>query len=216
VASSSTTAIERTQKVIGVAGAVLVGFVLVHLIGSLQIYGGAERLNGYAAFMHGIPALVWAGRGILAVSLTVLLVCAVRLTWLKRRAGQRHAGPASMPSTLASRTMMFTGPLVLAFIVFHILQFTSGIAGTTDVDKADVFQLTLTAFSSVPYCIVYVVGMLLLGLHLHHGVRSIFASLGYRNEKTRPWQDAVSTFLVGFIVLANLSIPVAVLSGIVA
>src|SRR4051812_18494689 len=185
------------QKVVmAVTGLIMVGFVLVHMIGNLQIFVGPERINAYGALLHGpLAEILWALRAVLIVSVVAHVWAAVSLTRLKQAA--RPVGYAKQEpqvSTLASRTIRWGGALVLAFIVFHILHFT-----TLTIDRSfvhgDVYGNMLKAFGNPLLTLFYVVAMAFLGLHLYHGVWSSARTLGLAAPTHHPLRRTAALVL---------------------
>ena len=120
----------------------------------------------------------------------------------------------SVASSYASRTMMWSGPIVAAFIVYHLLHFTFGVVHPTFVE-GHVYDNVIAGFSSVPVSLFYIVAMILLGQHLYHGVWSMFQTLGVGQPRYSERLRTVAAALTAFIVIGNVSIPLAVLLGIV-
>jgi len=197
-------------------GAILLLFVIGHLIGNLQVYSGPEALNGYAAFLRSIPRVLWPVRLVLLFCLTVHVVSAIQTTIQSmrgRRSPYRHAR-RHLAATWPSRTMRITGPLLLLYLIYHILHLTTGTVHSSFVE-GDVYHNVVEGFSDPAVSALYIVAMLALGLHLVHGVWSMFQSVGLNNKS---WTDRLRLLAVvatGLIVLGNISIPVAVLAGII-
>lgn len=209
------------KLVMGVTGAGLFGFVLVHMLGNLQIFAGAETLNQYAILLRTSEELLWGFRLALLAMVVLHLYCAITLTLDNRRA--RPAGyleQKTLGATIASRTMMISGIVVAAFIVFHILHFTTrDIFRQYDEWKVmvhgreghDVYRMAIDSFSIPWVSILYVTGVGLLCLHLSHGVQSFFQSLGFVNPGYQPIIRAGGV-LAAVVVFAGMSlVPVAVL-----
>jgi succinate dehydrogenase / fumarate reductase, cytochrome b subunit len=199
-----------------VSGLIGVGFVFAHMIGNLQLFQGAEALNGYARLLHGpLAKLVWAQRVLLIGAVAVHVLMAVQLT---RRAQQaRPVGYVKREpqvSTLASRTMRIGGFLLLAFIVFHILHFT-----TLDIDPTfvplDAYGNVVKAFQHPWRVAVYVVAMILLGLHLYHGIWSSTRTLGVAPPSPWPLRRKISVVLAVIIWIGFTIVPLAVFAGLV-
>ena len=222
---SETLALHRTtiakKAVMAVTGVILFGFVLVHMIGNLQIFAGTpEKINAYGAFLHSLGKVLWFARGVLLVSVVVHIASAVSLTRQNRAARpQAYAMTKPRKSTYASRTMVWGGPIVLAFLVYHLMQFTIGGGGVAIEHDAqgriDVYHNVIAGFSSVPVVVAYVVAQLALGLHLQHGVWSMFNSLGVYREDLEPAKRAAAGGFALLVVAGNLSIPLAVLFKVV-
>lgn len=203
------------MAVTGLAG---FGFVIAHLLGNLQFYLGPETLNEYGAALRRNPGLLLAARlGLLAI-VALHVVAAFQLWALNSAArpeGYRTWAPRK--SGYAARTMRYTGPLLLLFIVYHLLHLT---AGTMHPDfqhgrggLPDVYHNVVTGFSSIPAALAYIIAMAFLGLHLSHGLWSMFQSIGWYHPRYTPMLQKLAVALTILIVLGNISIPVSVLLG---
>jgi succinate dehydrogenase / fumarate reductase cytochrome b subunit len=213
------------KAIMAVTGLILVGFVIAHMAGNLQVFVGAARMNAYAAFLQGLGELLWLLRLILFVSLVLHVLMAWQLTRMKRRARpvgyeQRHA----QVSTVASRTMRWGGVLLLVFIVFHILHFTTGTvfpaASTPDPmypawSHTDVYGNVIAAFRTPWVVAFYVVAMLFLLLHLFHGAWSSVRTLGLTKPSRHPLQRRVATVIAVVVWLGFSVVPVGVFLGVI-
>lgn len=223
-----------------VTGLILIGFVIGHLVGNLQIFSPPDKINGYAEFLHGLGPLLWVARIGLLVAVGIHIWAAAVLTLENRRArgSSRYGVKNTIRATLASRTMRWTGVVVLAFIVYHLLHFTLGgvqkdtfkanlpayvltadyhVAGIAVVPAgkavADVHSMVIYGFQNVPVSIFYIVAVGLLSFHLLHGVDSMFQTFGWRNHRWATGLRRVALlFAVGYF-LANAAIPLAILTG---
>lgn len=205
------------KVVMAVTGAILVVFVIGHMVGNLTVYLGPEALNGYAVFLrqflHG--SALWIVRAVLLVSVTLHIWSATSLTLDSRRA--RPKGYRELEwkeSTYASRTMRWGGVIILLFVIYHLLHFTFGTAHPSFVE-GDVYHNFVTGFRSVPVSIVYIFAMLALGLHLRHGVWSMFQTLGVSHPRYIAMARAAAWVVAVVVVVGNVSFPIAVLTGIV-
>lgn len=202
------------KAVMAASGFVLLGFVTGHLAGNLQIYLGPEKLNAYAEFLKHNPPLLWGTRIAVFVSVLLHVISAFQLWALKRRARPtRYEKKSSISSTYASRTMMWSGPIILAFLIYHLLHFTLG-AAHPDFREADVYRNVITGFQQIPVSVFYIVAMCLLCVHLYHGIWSMFQSLGIHHPTLTPWVKRVSAVWATLIAVGNISIPLSVLTGL--
>jgi len=195
-------------------GLVMLGFVVGHMLGNLQIYLGAETLNAYAEWLHNHPALVWGTRIVLLVCVSVHIIAWLS-TWLRSRSARpaRYASKQKrQASNIASRSMRFSGPAILGFIIYHLLHFTVG-AAHSDFIEHDVFHNVVSGFSNPIVSAVYIFSMVMLGLHLVHGVWSAFQTMGLNNSTWTPRIRLLATVIAGALALGNISIPVSVLLG---
>lgn len=204
------------KVVMAVTGAVLFGYVVGHLLGNLQIYAGPEKINNYATFLHGTPSLLWGTRLLLLICVILHIVASAQLTRLKQEARPIGYVKKQNPhSSYASRTMIWSGVIVAAFVVYHLMDFTFGVTNTSHYKELNVYANVVWGFRRVPVAIAYIVAMLLLGMHLYHGLFSMFQSLGVNHPRYTPWFKRFAAAATAFIVMGNISIPIAVLTGIV-
>jgi succinate dehydrogenase / fumarate reductase cytochrome b subunit len=204
------------KAVMAVTGLIGVLFVIGHMIGNLQVFQGAERLNAYGALLHGpLNELLWLIRVVLVLAVILHIVAAVQLT-LRDRAARPVGYARRVPqvSTLASRTMRWGGALLLVFIVVHILHFTTGTirpAGT--FVPGDVYANLVAGFR-VPWVVaLYVVSMLALGLHLYHGAWSSLRSLGASPASPHPMKRRLALVVAVLVSAGFALVPVAVAAG---
>ncbi len=208
--------------IMGATGAALFAFVIIHMVGNLQIFLGRETLNVYAKLLKASPELLWGFRiGLLAMAVAHVVV-ALNLAWENRRAraaGYREKRP--LTATLASRTMAVSGILVASFIVFHILHFTvMSVFDYTHHLEAweghhDVFGMVVEGFKVPWVSAVYIVSVGLLSVHLAHGAQSIFHSLGLINPGYEPLVQLGGRLFAVVVFLGMGAVPAAVLLGLV-
>ncbi len=203
------------KAVMAVTGVILFGFVVGHMLGNLQIFLGAEKLDAYAALLHSMPGVLWMARLVLLGSVGLHILAAVQLTlqsWEARPRGYVKKEPVA--ATYAGRTMRWSGPIIAAFVVYHLLHFTFG-AAHPDFQPSKVYQNVVTGFQVWPVSLFYIVAMVLLGFHLQHGLWSMFQSLGFSHPRYTPKLKQFATVFATVIVAGNCSIPIAVLAGLV-
>jgi len=195
-------------------------FVIIHMLGNLQIFLGPEKINAYAALLKATPALLWSARiGLLFIA-TLHILAAAQLVLANRRArpsGYEFKKPVA--STFANRTMFISGLIVFAFILFHLAHFTIGwvnpqLLRLEDAEgRHDVYRMMIFGFSNPAVSIFYIVSMGLLLLHLSHGVSSLFQSLGLRSQKTFGFFDKLAKISALTLFIGNSLIPLAILFG---
>ena len=204
-----------------VTGVILILFVIGHLIGNLQIFLGPEWINGYAKHLRDLGPLLWVIRAFLLAVVLLHIFYTIRLAIENRRARpERYRRKDTVKATLASRTMVMSGLILLAFIIYHLLQFT---VQTTDPRFAalpkdplghyDVYSMMVLGFLSPLVSGFYILAMLLLCLHLSHGSSSFFQSLGLSNQKLAPRLALVGRIFAWLLFVGYSSIPAAVLLG---
>ena len=202
--------------VMAVTGLIGVGFVIGHMLGNLQMFQSAEAMNSYAHFLKSLGGLLWLARGILLLAVILHVVAAYQLTRLREQARPvaYKGGPQKEVSTLASRTIRWGGVLLLVFIVFHILHFT-----TRDIfpeyTVEDVYGNVAHGFSIWWVTLFYVVAMLALGLHLYHGAWSSLRTLGVAKQSPNPLRRKLPLLLAVIVWLGFTAVPVAVFAGLI-
>jgi len=221
-------------------GLILIGFVTGHLAGNLQIFEPPDHINGYAAFLHQLGPLLWVARIVLLVSVGLHIWAATALTLENRRARgtEPYSAKVWIQASLASRVVRWTGYLVLAFVLYHLAQFTAGwaqpaafkdnlakytmagdyrVAGFLVVKAGtavpDVHSMVILGFQNKVVALFYVVAVGLLSFHLWHGADSLFQTFGLRSAR---WSGCLRKAVAAFCLLyflGNLLIPGSVLIG---
>jgi len=212
------------KVVMAITGLILFGYVIGHLLGNLQIYASDhEQINRYAAFLHN-PANViplWAIRAFLLAAVILHITAAIQL-WIQNRAARpyHYVRKSDVPAAYAARTMRWSGVIVGAFIIFHILHLTVGAVPGLPVDELGANMPNVRAnvvhgFSNVWVSGFYIVAMILLCMHLYHGLHSFIQSLGFFHERYTPLIKKAAAVVAILIAIGNISIPLAVLAGFV-
>lgn len=224
-----------SKFLMAVTGLLLFGFVIIHMLGNLQLFLGPEALNAYAAKLKSIPVLLWTARlGLLAIA--VAHITYGTWLWLTNRAARPipYSYRRFRQATLASRTMIITGSVILVFVIFHLMHFTWGLwtnaptpdpvtgAPTThflDLKDAqlhhDVYRMVVYGFREPVIALGYVVAMGFLCYHLSHGIQSLLQSLGLSNRRREGLLHKVSLTLAVLLFIGNSSMPLAVLFRLV-
>lgn len=209
------------KLIVAVTGAMLLGFVIVHLIGNLQFFAGPHVINEYGTKLRSLPfgglwvfRIVMLGTVLLHIGTTILLVKENRAA--KGRGYERRA---SVQAKLATRLMALSGIILLSYIVFHLLHFTThsidpAYAGWKDGPDHDVYRMLVAGFSNIGISIFYIVAMVLLAMHLSHGAASLFQTLGLRTKKMACCLGLCAQVSAWLICAGYISIPVAVMAGI--
>ncbi len=203
--------------VMAVTGCILILFIIGHLLGNLLIYAGPARYNAYAAFLHFDDTLLWIIRSVLIVSVVLHIEAAAQL-WLRNKRARpvNYSRKEAIRSSYASRTMYWSGPIVLAFIIFHLLQFTAGyIHPEAAFVEGDVYHNLVSGFSVWWVSAWYIFAITLLGFHLRHGLWSMFQSVGLAHPRHTLVLKNLALLIATLIVLGYISIPISVLLGIV-
>jgi succinate dehydrogenase / fumarate reductase cytochrome b subunit len=204
------------KAVMAVTGVILVGYVIGHMTGNLLVFVGPDAINEYGHFLHTFlhGAGIWIARAILATSLVLHVWAATVLTidnLSARPVGYRQW--AGRESTYASRTMVWSGPILLLFVFYHIAHLTFG-GPHPDFIEGDVYHNVVAGFRSPLASGIYIVSMLALGLHLYHGVWSMLQTLGLSHPKWNGLRFGFAAVTTIAVAAGNISIPLAVLLGI--
>jgi succinate dehydrogenase / fumarate reductase cytochrome b subunit len=205
------------KAIMAVTGFILFGFVSGHLLGNLQIFLPPEKINHYAATLRSLPPLLWGTRITLLVSVLLHIWSSFQLALLQREARPiKYVKRANLNSTYASRTMLWSGPIIAAFVIFHLLHLTLGsVHPGGPFDEQNVYNNVVTGFQVWPVSLFYIIAMIMLCYHLYHGLWSMFQSLGFSHPVYTPWLQRLSKVVAILIAAGNISIPVAVLAGFI-
>jgi succinate dehydrogenase / fumarate reductase, cytochrome b subunit len=209
--------------VMAVTGALLVIFLIGHVLGNLKIFIGPDDINAYARFLREVGQPEFEYGQVLWIIRCVLLLCVIlhitaaaqltRMSWQARPTGYRVR--QSRESTIASRTMRWGGLLLLVFIVFHILHFTLGVVGFRQGQyiPLGVYENVIAGFSVWPVSIFYIISMAALCLHLDHGIWSALQTLGWSTSRNEKALKVVSRLIAIAIFIGFISVPVSVMAG---
>jgi succinate dehydrogenase / fumarate reductase, cytochrome b subunit len=196
-----------------VTGAVWFLYLVAHLTGNLLVFAGPKAMNEYGYFLkNSIPEILWPFRIVLAVALLTHIVASIQVTivsWRARPVG--YVMRRNVETNFAARTMIIGGPLILAFLIYHLLMFTFLTTGP-GYSAHDIYRNVVLAFRVPAISIAYIAAMAVLGLHLYHGIWSMFQTLGAEMKRSRIWLAwLVSIAIAGGFIL----VPIAVMAGIV-
>jgi succinate dehydrogenase / fumarate reductase cytochrome b subunit len=215
------------KYIMSLTGLGLFIFVIGHMIGNLQIFIGQEAINRYGAFLQGLGELLWCARIGLIVLVLLHIWSAVKLSAENKAARPTAYGNYNpVGSSYASRTMLMSGLIILAFIIYHLLHYTfvvQAINGTgrnfaelhDPQGRHDIYTMMILGFRQPIVSIFYIIGIALLCLHLSHGVQAMFQSLGLKNRSWQPLIDGFAKFIAIVLLLGYCIIPIAVLTGLV-
>jgi succinate dehydrogenase / fumarate reductase, cytochrome b subunit len=214
------------KYVMAVTGFALLVFAFGHMVGNLQVFLGPNQINTYGHFLRSTAELLWAARLGLLLMIGLHLYSAFSL-WSENRAARPEGYGNYQPvgSTLASRTMLMSGLIIFAFVVYHILHYTVQVRAINltgqdflayhdDKGRHDIYRMIVVGFSNPFVSLFYLLGVGLLCFHLSHGASSMVQSLGWRTEPLRTWLDRMALGGAIVLFLGYASIPVAVLTGI--
>jgi len=211
--------------VMAVTGVLLLGFVLAHAVGNLKMYLGAQETLDYGEGLRDllVPIMprtltLWLMRVGLFAAFVLHVHAAYALTRMNHRARPtKYASKRDyVAASFASRTMRWSGVIVLLFLAWHLADLTWGIrpAATRDFVRGDPYDNVVASLARAPVAALYVIANLALGVHVFHGAWSMFQSLGINNPRFNHWRRRLAQGLAAFIVLANLSFPLAVATGV--
>jgi succinate dehydrogenase / fumarate reductase, cytochrome b subunit len=204
------------KAVMALTGAIGVGYIVAHMLGNLQVFEGAEEINTYAALLKSSIGLLWTARGILMAAVVLHIFTAYQLARTSQKS--RPVGYKrwrAVGSDFASRTMRWTGLLLALFIVYHLLHLTTGTIHPAFVES-DVYHNVISGFRVWYVSVVYIVAMLMLALHLYHGVWSMCESLGVNYSRYNRLIRGLATILTVVVVAGFIAIPAAVLLGFIS
>jgi succinate dehydrogenase / fumarate reductase cytochrome b subunit len=210
--------------VMAVTGLVLLGYVLFHMLGNLKLYLGPESINSYGEGLREFGApftprtfLLWVARDILILAFLLHVHATYSLTLVNRRARPKgELGPRDYAvANYASRTMRWSGVIVGLFVIFHLMDLTWGMANP-DFVRGDVYHNMVASFSRWPVALVYVVANAALALHIYHGAWSLFQSMGWNHPRFNHWRRWFAVAFAWVILIANVSFPIAVVTGVVS
>jgi succinate dehydrogenase / fumarate reductase cytochrome b subunit len=219
------------KYVMAITGIIGILFVVGHMIGNLKMYLGVITENGeqiydidvYGEFLREIlvPILphgvfLWILRLGLIAAIVLHIHAAYTLTLLNRKARpvKYQSARDYQVANFASRTMRWTGIIVVLFIVWHLADLTWGWTNP-DFVKGAVYRNIDASLSRIPVAILYIVANIALGIHLFHGTWSLFQSMGWSSPRFNNWRRYLATAIATIVVVGNVSFPVAVLAGIV-
>jgi succinate dehydrogenase / fumarate reductase cytochrome b subunit len=210
------------KVVMAVTGFILYGFVLLHMWGNLKVYAGREYLNHYSEFLREVGAPFFGYEQVLWLLRVVLLVAVVlhfysaAVIWLRNRASRPvgYAVKKDQAASYASRTMIWGGIIVALFVVYHLLDLTIGTLNP-NFKRSDPYANLIASFHVVPVAVFYMVAVAALGIHLFHGVWSMFQTIGWNGSRIDQIWRALAVLTSIVFVVGNDSIPVAILAGLV-
>ena len=216
------------KYIMAITGAALFGFVVAHLIGNLQIFLGREAINRYGHFLQSNLEIVWPARIGLLLMVGLHIWAAIQLS-AENKAARPIAYASNLPpvaASYASRTMLMSGLIILAFIIYHLLHFTVQVPSINltgrnfvelhdDLHRHDVYGMMVLGFSNRWVSLFYLIGMALLCLHLSHGVSAMFQSLGWKKKEYACCLDCFARGMAIFLFAGYASIPISILLGLV-
>lgn len=204
--------------VMGITGIILMGFVLAHLIGNIKLYLSKEEIDLYGEALRTMPGhllprtwLLWSIRVVLIAAFVFHIHAAAGLTVINRKArpDSYKSKRDYVAADYASRTMRWTGVIVLLFLIFHLMDLTWGNANP-DFLRGDPYNNLIYSLQRPAVAIVYLVANIALGIHLYHGAWSMFQSLGINNPRYNKLRRRFAQGFAAIILIGNCSFPIAV------
>ena len=212
------------KTLMALTGLGLLGFVVAHMLGNLQVFAGPEKLNAYAKTLQDLGPGLWVARIGLLGLFGLHVLTALRLVTANKAARPTpYVKKVDACTTYAASTMWMSGLIVLAFVLYHLAHFTLRVTGEgfggAEYELAggghDVYSMVVDGFSIWWVSAIYIVANILLGLHISHGAQSAFQTLGVRHPRLAFLRTGFGRAVAAVIVLGNVSIPLAVLLGFV-
>ena len=219
------------KYIMAVTGFVLFLFVIGHMVGNLQIFLGPEAINRYGYFLQNLGEGLWLVRAVLLAVILLHIWSAIKISAENKAARPiAYAEYNPVASSYASRTMLMSGLIILAFIIYHLLHFTvqakainltgqdfhafsEPIKGTMGLERHDIYKMMIVGFSNLWVSLFYVIAVGLLCLHLSHGISAMFQSMGWKNKVYGPFLDRAARVIAWLLFIGYSSIPVAILLG---
>jgi len=203
-----------------ITGQMMILFVVIHVLGNTTIYFGT--LNAYAAALHALPFLLWATRLFMFSMLCLHVWLGIVITLENRKAKpQTYSVTNHLSATFAGKNMIWTGTLIAAFLVYHLLHFTvqvimpqsSALRNPDALGRPDVLMMVVQSFRHVSIAAAYVLSVTALLLHLMHGIQSSFQTWGANNDRTMPFVRGGGTLAAVLLFLGYAAIPMVIVAG---
>lgn len=212
------------KAAMALSGLVLFGFIFGHMLGNLKMYLGPESFNHYAEFLReiGYPLLphsgfLWLARIGLLAAVVIHIACAWSVSKMSLQARpERYQHGATIKATYSSRTMRIGGVIIFVFLIYHLAQLTLGSSwAAPGFVPGDPYHNVVSSFSVWWVSLIYIVANVMLAMHLHHGLWSLFQSLGWNHPRYNPYREVFAKAFALIILVGNVSFPLAVMAGIV-
>jgi len=201
------------KVLMGVTGLSLWFYLVVHLAGNFAFFWGADAFNGYAHFLESLPIVRPVEVGLLLLFLVhIILGIILKVENNSARAGKYAVRGSKKDNTLTARTMIWSGLIILVFLLIHVNQFRLGNPEIVHGHK-DYFSLEVEVFQNVLYSAWYILAVIVLGFHVGHGFQSAFRSFGLSHSKYTPAIEWFSRIAAVLFAIAFGAIPLWVLLG---
>jgi len=205
----------------GITGLMMVGFVVAHMLGNLTIFAGAAGINAYAEHLRAFPPLLWGFRFVMLFAFCIHIVVGISL-YLENKSARpvEYAMKRNDRTTFSAQTMIWTGILLGIFVVYHLLHFTvhafnPEFESMMTSEGFNVFQMVVVSFGKFIITSVYVAAMVVLLLHLRHGVQSFFQSLGLTNDSTFCTLNTGGRWVAGVVAIGFIVAPVLIFFNVI-
>lgn len=212
-----------------ITGLILFGFLAGHVAGNLKVFTGSTaegvpHIDEYAHFLRIageplVPAnfVLWGARVVLLASVVLHVVVVIQLALLSQEARPvNYVKSTKKAATLPALYMMFSGTLILGFIIFHILHFTTGTIQIGEFEHGYVYNNLASSFGHWWVALFYIFVMVVLGFHLNHGIWSLFQTLGLDNPDRNQLLRMLATGLTVAIILGFIAVPLSFMTGILS
>lgn len=214
-----------SKIIVAVTGLVMVLFIIGHTLGNLLVFAGPEAINSYAVGLADLGPGLWVVRIVLIVALILHVVATINLVRHNRKVAGNYKVNNYKASTFSARFMAYAGLTLLFFILYHLAHFTFGITNPSEYASQatlengrvvhDVYTMVILGFQNVIVSLFYVVAVIFLGLHLKHGVHSMFQTLGIHGKELTPKLQKFAAAFAIIIVISLISIPITIMLGLV-
>jgi succinate dehydrogenase / fumarate reductase cytochrome b subunit len=208
--------------IMAVTGIVLVSFVCVHLLGNSSLFFGADAINAYAQKLHSLGPFVWVFRLVMLAAFAIHIFFGIQLTLENKAATpEKNVQVKRLKTGFGAETMVISGLILLAFVVYHLLHFTVRVPGlgVYEMNEAtqmvNVYTMVVAGFKSMLPVAAYVIAMVFLFLHVGHGFQSFFQTFGLSNDKSLPVMGLLSKLVAVVLLLGYISIPLLIVFGCV-
>ena len=202
------------KLLMAISGLFMLAFLIAHMLGNMAFHLGPEAINSYARHLDSLAPLIWMQRIVLIAFLILHVWLGISFSLENYRSKTaNYSVSKNLRSTLASRTMIYSGLVILGFALYHLLHFTFQITNpevyqfTDPTGHQDIYKMAGLSFTSPLISFVSLIGLCAVLLHVWHGVGSFLQTLGWNNDKTQPLVEQGSHALALILFLAYLSIP---------
>jgi succinate dehydrogenase / fumarate reductase cytochrome b subunit len=206
--------------VMAVTGIVLFLYVIAHMLGNLQVFIGQDAINAYGALLRKVPVFLVVARAVLLASVVLHAISAVSVTRLNRAARpKRYAVRNTLEASYAARTLLLSGILIAVYVVYHIMHFTTRNVNTAysqlhdAAGRHDIYSMVVGSFQNPLISIAYIVAMILVAMHVSHGIGGFMQTLGWGHPRYGNGTRLVGPIVATLIAIGYISIPVATLLG---